>query len=276
MHLGPDEVLVAAKVAMPPSSSLAEVAAAIDAAEARVRAAEPTARVIYLEPDVDRDRVDRRGTGVPTEPADDRRAGLRLIELDNPIRDYAWGSADRHPATCSGIEPTGRPAAELWIGAHPDSPSRWAGAPGPPGLDELIAADPSGLLGPATVPAFGPRLPFLLKVLAAERALSIQVHPEPAPRPRPASPPSRRPACRATGPSATTRDANHKPELAYALTEFEAFCGFRPVAATAELLDALGRAGAGRLPGRCWPARTALRAAFTDAADACPARRATG
>ncbi len=54
LHLGPDEVLLAAKVAMAPASSLAEVALAIDAAEARVRAAEPTARVIYLEPDVDR------------------------------------------------------------------------------------------------------------------------------------------------------------------------------------------------------------------------------
>jgi cation diffusion facilitator family transporter len=52
MHLGPDEVLVAAKVAMPPTSSLAEVATAIDAAEVRVRAAEPAARVIYLEPDI--------------------------------------------------------------------------------------------------------------------------------------------------------------------------------------------------------------------------------
>jgi cation diffusion facilitator family transporter len=52
MHLGPDEVLVAAKVSMAPDSSLLEVATAIDAAEARVRAAEPTARVIYLEPDL--------------------------------------------------------------------------------------------------------------------------------------------------------------------------------------------------------------------------------
>jgi cation diffusion facilitator family transporter len=54
LHLGPDEVLLAAKLAMPPDSTLAEVAAAIDAAEARVRAAEPSARVIYLEPDLDR------------------------------------------------------------------------------------------------------------------------------------------------------------------------------------------------------------------------------
>lgn len=54
MHLGPDEVLVAAKVTMAPSSSLVEISAAIDAAEARVRAVEPTAQVIYLEPDLDR------------------------------------------------------------------------------------------------------------------------------------------------------------------------------------------------------------------------------
>ncbi|MCW2495608.1 cation diffusion facilitator family transporter [Jatrophihabitans sp.] len=54
MHLGPDELLVGAKVAMPATASLAEAAVAIDAAEERVRAAVPSARVIYLEPDVDR------------------------------------------------------------------------------------------------------------------------------------------------------------------------------------------------------------------------------
>jgi divalent metal cation (Fe/Co/Zn/Cd) transporter len=54
LHLGPEELLVAAKVAMPPSAALPEVAQAIDAAESRIRAAVPSARVIYLEPDVDR------------------------------------------------------------------------------------------------------------------------------------------------------------------------------------------------------------------------------
>ena len=54
MHLGPEEVLVAAKVAMPATATLAEVAEAIDEAEVRVRAAVPSARVIYLEPDLDR------------------------------------------------------------------------------------------------------------------------------------------------------------------------------------------------------------------------------
>jgi len=57
MHLGPDELLVGAKLAMPPGTPLRDVAAAIDAAEVRVRAAVPIARVIYLEPDLDRSVV---------------------------------------------------------------------------------------------------------------------------------------------------------------------------------------------------------------------------
>ena len=52
MHLGPDELLVAAKVAVPPAASADEIAEAIDAAERRVRAAVPIARIIYLEPDL--------------------------------------------------------------------------------------------------------------------------------------------------------------------------------------------------------------------------------
>jgi cation diffusion facilitator family transporter len=54
LHLGPEELLVAAKIAVAATDSAAEVAAVIDAAEVRVREAEPAARVIYLEPDIDR------------------------------------------------------------------------------------------------------------------------------------------------------------------------------------------------------------------------------
>jgi cation diffusion facilitator family transporter len=54
MHLGPDELLVGAKLSMPPGANLPQIAQAIDDAEARVRAAVPSARVIYLEPDLDR------------------------------------------------------------------------------------------------------------------------------------------------------------------------------------------------------------------------------
>jgi len=63
MHLGPDELLVAAKIAVAPTNSATEVARTIDAAEARIRAAEPVARMIYLEPDIDLGQSDRSGPG---------------------------------------------------------------------------------------------------------------------------------------------------------------------------------------------------------------------
>ncbi|MDP9118017.1 MAG: cation diffusion facilitator family transporter [Actinomycetota bacterium] len=69
MHLGPDELLVGAKLAMPEAATLAQVAAAIDAAEARVRGAVPSARVIYLEPDLDRAQAEEPATGTPRSPA---------------------------------------------------------------------------------------------------------------------------------------------------------------------------------------------------------------
>jgi cation diffusion facilitator family transporter len=53
-YLGPEEMLVGAKIALPPNCDLATVARVIDQAEARVRAVVPAARVIYLEPDLDR------------------------------------------------------------------------------------------------------------------------------------------------------------------------------------------------------------------------------
>lgn len=161
----------------------------------------------------------------------------RILELDNPIRDYAWGSPTAIPELL-GIPPTGRPAAEVWIGAHPDSPSRCIAHTDQPGLDTLIAADPAGMLGAGTVARFGDRLPFLLKVLAAERALSLQVHPNRAQAEAGFA------AEEAAGidrgsPQRNYRDPYHKPEMAFAITEFRAFCGFRPVARTVELFAAL-------------------------------------
>jgi mannose-6-phosphate isomerase len=156
-----------------------------------------------------------------------------VIALDGVIRHYAWGSRTAIPALL-GIQPDGDPAAELWFGAHPDDPS-----PVPDldtTLDALLAAFPDELLGAATVACFGPRLPFLLKVLAVDTALSMQVHPtieqaqagfvaeDAASIPRDA-------------PNRNYRDTNHKPELLCALTPVEALCGFRPTEDTLRLLD---------------------------------------
>jgi len=67
LHLGPEELLVAAKIAVPPGTSATEVAEAINAAERRVREAEPVARVIYLEPDIYREPA---GESAPTATSD--------------------------------------------------------------------------------------------------------------------------------------------------------------------------------------------------------------
>src|SRR5687768_7222130 len=100
-----------------------------------------------------------------------------MDRLSNDVRPYAWGSTTAIPALL-GIEPTGEPQAELWMGAHPGAPSRIDRGAGPVALCDVIAADPEGELGRAALERFGPRLPFLLKVLAVASPLSLQVHPD--------------------------------------------------------------------------------------------------
>lgn len=103
-----------------------------------------------------------------------------MDRLSNTVRPYAWGSTTAIPALL-GIAPTGEPQAEMWMGAHPGAPSRvtrtTASGETELALTEAIDADPEGELGARTVARFGPRLPFLLKLLAAGAPLSVQVHP---------------------------------------------------------------------------------------------------
>ncbi|GAA2386742.1 mannose-6-phosphate isomerase, class I [Dactylosporangium salmoneum] len=147
--------------------------------------------------------------------------------LESPIRKYAWGSHTAIATLQGRPAPTPDPEAELWMGAHPASPSRLAvsGA----SLVDAIAADPVTLLGAANVERFGTRLPFLLKVLAAAQPLSLQAHP---------TLDQARAAHAAGHPSYV--DAWHKPEMLVALTDFDALCGFRAPSAAAADLTALG------------------------------------
>jgi mannose-6-phosphate isomerase len=95
-------------------------------------------------------------------------------------------------------------------------------------LTDAIAADPVGVLGARVVDRFGPRLPFLFKVLAAAEPLSLQAHPDAA-----------QAAEGFAAGNPNYRDPYHKPELMVAVEEFDALCGFRSPAASADLLDAL-------------------------------------
>ncbi|MFF8016595.1 mannose-6-phosphate isomerase, class I [Streptomyces sp. NPDC007929] len=157
-----------------------------------------------------------------------------MDRLDNTVRPYAWGSPTAIPQLL-GVEPTGEPQAEMWMGAHPGAPSRT----GRGTLVEVVDADPEKELGPPTVARFGPRLPFLLKILAAGAPLSLQVHPDLAQAKEGYADEERR-GIPMDAPHRNYKDANHKPELICALTEFDGLCGFRDPLAAAALLDDLG------------------------------------
>ena len=107
------------------------------------------------------------------------------------IQHYAWGDTTFLPSLL-GVEPDGRPWAELWLGTHPNGPSRLA--------DGRLLSEVAG------------ELPYLLKVLAAAQPLSLQTHPN-----------------REQAVDGFQRGVypypNPKPELLLALTPFEALCG---------------------------------------------------
>lgn len=166
----------------------------------------------------------------------DKDAVFRLV---NQTQDYAWGSPVAIPEML-GSAPPGRPVAELWMGAHPLAPSRVATPDAPDGvpLDALVRADPDATLGADVVARFGRCLPYLLKLVAVAHPLSLQVHPD-VERAREGFAAENAAGIALTDPRRNYKDANHKPELVYALTRFEALSGFRAPRRAAELLAGL-------------------------------------
>ncbi|WP_316743311.1 mannose-6-phosphate isomerase, class I [Streptomyces sp. MK7] len=156
-----------------------------------------------------------------------------MDRLDNTIRPYAWGSTTAIPQLL-GVEPSGEPQAEMWMGAHPGAPSRTTRGT----LVEVIESDPKRELGAEAVAKFGPHLPFLLKILAAGAPLSLQVHPDLRQAQEGYVDEERR-QIPVDAPQRNYKDANHKPELICALTEFDGLCGFRAPDEAAGLLAAL-------------------------------------
>lgn len=153
-----------------------------------------------------------------------------LYALDTVLQHYAWGSRHAIAAMAGRPTPSVLPEAELWVGAHPQGPSRVRAPAGPHAgetLASLVDAQPELMLGPQVQRDFGARLPLLLKLLAAAQPLSLQAHPslEQAARGfarEEAAQIDRR------APQRLYRDRSHKPELLCALTPFDALCGFRP------------------------------------------------
>ena len=184
-----------------------------------------------------------------------------FVGITNTPRDYAWGST-RAIADLLGRAPSGGPEAELWLGAHAGSPSiiedpsQFGGATN---LAQWITASPEVALGagwstrqadadaasdgaagaagsvrPVGVapgsPLPTPRLPFLLKILAAGRPLSLQAHPT-SEQARAGFDLENEAGIPVDAGNRNYRDPFHKPELIFVLSDtFEALCGFRPLA----------------------------------------------
>jgi mannose-6-phosphate isomerase len=139
-----------------------------------------------------------------------------FVAIANTPRDYAWGSATAIPELL-GTPVTGKPQAELWLGTHPGSPAQIVGDGS---LADLV------------------QLPFLLKVLAADKPLSLQAHPSIA---QAIEGFARENALGIPldAPNRNYKDELHKPELLFALTPFRALCGFRPATETRAALERL-------------------------------------
>jgi mannose-6-phosphate isomerase len=159
--------------------------------------------------------------------------------LECTVMPYAWGSRSAIAELTGRPTPTAQPEAELWMGAHPMAPARVARRGRAMSLAEVIANDPERELGASVAKEFGPRLPFLLKVLAAAEPLSIQAHPSMAQARAGFDDEERKGIPRDAG-HRNYKDASHKPELLCALTPFDALCGFRAIPKTLELFDHLG------------------------------------
>ncbi|MEK8072192.1 mannose-6-phosphate isomerase, class I [Rhodococcoides navarretei] len=157
--------------------------------------------------------------------------------LRGAVRSYAWGSRTALARIQGRPVPSDHPEAEIWLGAHPADSAHVVHEGGSTPLLTLIDDDPSTQLG-GSAQHYESRLPYLLKLLAAEEPLSLQAHPSSA-QAREGFARENTAGVPIDSPVRNYRDPNHKPELIVALTEFEALAGFRRPTDTVELLDAL-------------------------------------
>ncbi|QOU20212.1 hypothetical protein BRETT_004864 [Brettanomyces bruxellensis] len=151
-----------------------------------------------------------------------------LIPIVGAAQNYAWGKYGSKSAVAQfshsndpsvSIDET-KPYAELWMGTHAKAPATLKDNRNKL-LSDVIASDPSKYLGSKVLsqyPTTNGGLPFLFKVLSINKVLSIQAHPDKSLGAKlHVADPSHYP------------DSNHKPEMAVAITDFEAFCGFKPL-----------------------------------------------
>ena len=166
----------------------------------------------------------------------------RICLLKNVVQEYAWGSFTAIPELLGNDAPASAPQAELWMGAHPKAPSMvkydgvWHS------LLELISKNPKNILGEKVAERFDDRLPYLFKVLAASKPLSIQAHPS---RVQAIEGFERENRLKIPLDAfhRNYKDDNHKPECICALTDFWALNGFRKISDILSLMERIRTPG---------------------------------
>jgi mannose-6-phosphate isomerase class I len=163
-----------------------------------------------------------------------------LLALRGPIKTYDWGSRTVLAGLAGRDAPAAEPEAELWLGAHPQGVAEVETAGAWVSLRDAIERSPVELLGAESVERFGRELPFLLKVLAIERPLSLQVHPD---REQAAAGFARERAAGRAPDDGSYRDPRHKPELIVALEPLWVLRGLLEPAEIRRRFAAVGVAG---------------------------------
>jgi mannose-6-phosphate isomerase len=155
--------------------------------------------------------------------------------MKNIIQDYIWGSRTAISELLAIENPDKAHQAEIWMGAHPNGCSKVESNGQTVLLSDFINQDKSAVLTEKTMTEFG-ELPYLFKVLAAGEALSVQVHPSKAQAELGFEKEEVAGIPRTAG-NRNYKDPNHKPELVYALTPYQAMNGFREFAQTIALFE---------------------------------------
>lgn len=158
-------------------------------------------------------------------------------KLENAIKNFDWGSLDQITKVLGISNSTQKPIAEIWMGAHPMGCSQAIYSDNHKvKLDKLINNNPQAILGEDTYKKFA-GLPYLFKILSANKALSIQVHPTKTAA-ECGFEKENELGIALDDPKRNYKDPNHKPELIYALTPFKAMRSFRPIS---EILNLFGQ-----------------------------------
>jgi mannose-6-phosphate isomerase len=167
------------------------------------------------------------------------KAAHRIALLKNPVKTYPWGSRTFISELLREPSPADKPQAELWMGTHPNGPSLVSEGDAWLPLQDVIAKDPEGILGKSVAEKFSKALPFLFKVLAADRPLSVQAHPNRI-QAREGFLQENTAAVPLTSPDRTYKDENHKPEILCALRPFGLLKGFRKISEILHFVDQAG------------------------------------